>query len=353
MSGPAILLTHELLHTPFAKTAHGLVRGPSRWPIAAVIDQRHAGRDAGEVLDGRARGVPVFGAVADALALDPRPEIAIVGVATPGGVLPDGLRSTLADVLAGGLTLYNGLHNLLAGDPVLSRAAESGNARIVDLRRTRPTSDLAFWSGAIKKVKPPRLALLGTDCAVGKRTTGLILREACRVVSVQCEMIYTGQTGWLQGLDHGFILDATPNDFVSGEMEDAILRCTAENTLDVVLIEGQSSLRNPSGPCGAELLLSADAKGAILQHVPGREHFEDLENVPCPLPPVEEEVALIRAYGTEVIAVTLNGRGLLPKDLQARRAALEKTLDLPVVLPLEGGMKRLVTCVREWLGRVK
>ena len=134
-------------------------------------------------------------------------------------------------------------------------------------------------------MKPPRLALLGTDCAVGKRTTGLILREACRVVGMQCEMVYTGQTGWLQGLDHGFILDATPNDFVSGEMEDAILRCTAENTLDVVLIEGQSSLRNPSGPCGAELLLSADAKGAILQHVPGREHFEDLENVPCPLPP--------------------------------------------------------------------
>lgn len=353
MSGSAILLTHELLHTPFAKTAHGLVRGPSRWPIAAVIDQRHAGRDAGEVVDGRARGVPVFGAVADALALDPPPTIAIVGVATPGGALPDGLRSSLTDVLAGGLTLYNGLHTLLAGDPVLSRAAEAGSARIIDLRRPRTTSDLAFWTGAIKKVKPPRVALLGTDCAVGKRTTGLILREACRVVGVQCEMVYTGQTGWLQGLDHGFILDATPNDFVSGEMEAAILRCTNENTLDVVLVEGQSSLRNPSGPCGAELLLSADAKGAILQHVPGRKHFEDLENVPCPLPPVEEEVALIRAYGTEVIAVTLNGRGLLPKDLQTRRAKLEKTLDLPVILPLDGGMDRLVACVREWLGRVK
>ncbi|MEE2713632.1 MAG: DUF1611 domain-containing protein [Planctomycetota bacterium] len=353
MNGPAILLTHELLHTPFAKTAHGLVRGPSRWPISAVVDPRHAGRDAGEVLDGRVRGIPVFGAVSEALTLDPRPTIAIVGVATPGGVLPDGLRAALSDVLAGGLTLYNGLHALLAGDPVLSRAAEAGSARIVDLRRPRQTSDLAFWSGAIKKVKPPRLALLGTDCAVGKRTTGLILREACRVVGLQCDMVYTGQSGWLQGLEHGFILDATPNDFVSGEMEAAILRCTSESNLDVVLIEGQSSLRNPSGPCGAELLLSADAKGAILQHVPGRKHFEDLENVPCPLPPVDEEVALIRAYGTEVIAVTLNGRGLLPKDLQARRGALEDALGLPVILPLEGGMERLVACVRDWLGRVK
>lgn len=351
MSGPAILLTHELLHTPFAKTAHGLVRGPSRWPVSAVIDGRHAGRDAGEVLDGRQRGIPVLATVSEALALDPRPTVAVVGVATPGGVLPDELRTSLGEVLSEGLTLYNGLHTLLAGDPVLARAAESGSARIVDLRRPRPTSDLAFWSGVIKGVKPPRLALLGTDCAVGKRTTGLILREACRVVGIHCEMVYTGQTGWLQGLDHGFILDATPNDFVSGELEDAIVRCTSESTLDVVLVEGQSSLRNPSGPCGAELLLSADAKGAILQHVPGRKHFEDLENVPCPLPPVEEELELIRAYGTEVLALTLNGRGLLPKDLHTRRSELEDALGLPVVLPLEQGVDRLVACVRDWLGR--
>ena len=28
--------------------------------------------------------------------------------------------------------------------------------------------------------------------------------------------------------DYGFILDATPNDFVSGELESAILRCDRE-----------------------------------------------------------------------------------------------------------------------------
>ena len=33
------------------------------------------------------------------------------------------------------------------------------------------------------------------------------------------EVIYTGQTGWLQGFRHGFIFDATLNDFVSGELE--------------------------------------------------------------------------------------------------------------------------------------
>ena len=349
MSSSALLLTDQLLHTPFAKTAHGLIRGPSRWPVSAVIDSRHAGRDAGEVLDGRPRGIPVLATVEEALETTPPPTHAVIGVATPGGVLPEGLRAALTDVLNAGLTLYNGLHTLLAGDPVLARAAERGNARIIDLRRPRSTSDLKFWSGAITRIKPPRLALLGTDCAVGKRTTGLLLREACRVVGLQCEMVYTGQTGWMQGLEFGFILDATPNDFVSGELEDTVVRAAASGKLDFIMVEGQSSLRNPSGPCGAELLLSAEAKGAILQHVPAREHFEDLEHVPCPLPPISEEVDLIRAYGTDVIAVALNGRGLLTKDLRARAIELEDELGIPVTLPLEDGCERLVESVRAWL----
>lgn len=349
MSEAALLLTADLLHTPFAKTAHGLVRGPSRWPIAAVVDARHAGRDAGEAVDGRARGIPVVATVAEALGAEPRPNRAVIGVATPGGALPDGLRAALKDAAAAGLTIYNGLHTLLAGDPEIASTAERSGARIVDLRRPRGTRDLKFWSGAIRGVKAPRVALLGTDCAVGKRTTGLKLREACRVVGIQCEMVYTGQTGWLQGLEHGFILDATPNDFVSGELEHAVVECAEATSPDLILIEGQSSLRNPSGPCGSELLLSAEARGVIVQHPLGRTHFEDLEDVPCPLPPLSGEIDLIRAYGADVIAIALNGRGLLPNDIRARGAQIEAELGIPVCLPLEDGVEGLVGHVRAWM----
>ena len=44
--------------------------------------------------------------------------------------------------------------------------------------------------------------------------------------------------------DYGFILDATPNDFVSGELESAIVRCDRELAPQLILIEGQSALRN-------------------------------------------------------------------------------------------------------------
>jgi uncharacterized NAD-dependent epimerase/dehydratase family protein len=99
------------------------------------------------------------------------------------------------------------------------------------------------------------------DCAVGKRTTGTLLLELCRKNGIKAEMIYTGQTGWMQGLKHGFIFDATVNDFISEEIERVIIECDRESSPDLILIEGQSSLRNPSGPCGSDILLSGDVKG--------------------------------------------------------------------------------------------
>ena len=65
----------------------------------------------------------------------------------------------------------------------------------------------------LKLEAPPRVAVLGTDCALGKRTTSQLLVDACRERGLRAEMIYTGQTGWMQGTRHGFVLDATPNDW--------------------------------------------------------------------------------------------------------------------------------------------
>ena len=105
--------------------------------------------------------------------------------------------------------------------------------------------------------------MLGTDCALGKRTTTRILVEAMNRAGVRTEMIHTGA----DRLDAGRALrdrvfDSIINDFVSGELEHAIVCCDREVEPDLMVIEGQSSLRNPSGPCGAEMLLSAAARGS-------------------------------------------------------------------------------------------
>lgn len=343
MPESAIVLANGLLQTIHGKTAHGLIRGPSRYRIAGVVDPANAGRDAGELLDGRARGIAIFDSVAEVLAAaNPRPTVCVMGVATAGGVLPDELLDGLRDAAEAGLTLVNGLHRLLSDIPELARITRERGSRIVDLRKPRPTRELKFWSGEILAVPTPRIAVLGMDCAIGKRTTACMLVEECRLRGASAELVYTGQTGWLQGMPYGFLFDATPNDFVSGELERAILDCHREANPDVIFLEGQSGLRNPTGPCGAEFILSAAARGVILQHAPGREHFADAQGLRCPIPPVEEELELIRLLGSEVWGLALNEENLDPAQARQQRQRLEQQLRIPVVLPLRDGVAALV-----------
>lgn len=351
MRETAVVLANGLYRTSFAKTAHGMVRGPCRYRVVAVVDPSCAGGDAGELLDGRFRGIPVVESVATTLGWAAgRPEFCVVGVATSGGALPPALRADLVDAASAGLSLVSGLHQLLGDDPELVRIGRARRARIIDIRRPRPVAELRFWTGAVLGLATPRVAILGTDCAIGKRTTCTLLWEACRRAGLRAEMIYTGQTGWLQGVRHGFILDATPNDFVAGELERAILDCQRESDPDLILIEGQSSLRNPAGPCGSELVVSAGVRGVILQHAPAREFFDELEGLRCRIPAIAEEVELIRLLGAEVWAVTLNEERLSEGGAEAARQRLEAELGMPVFLPLRDGLAPLVELLRDRTG---
>src|SRR5258706_4975932 len=132
----AIVLAEGHFRSSDAKTAHGLVRGPARWRITGVIDSSCAGADAGELLDGRKRSIPVCASLADALArLPERPQWCVVGVATHGGRLPRELRATLHEAAENGLSIANGLHELVSDDARIAAAVERSGARIVDIRK--------------------------------------------------------------------------------------------------------------------------------------------------------------------------------------------------------------------------
>lgn len=333
--GTAIVLTDGELLTVHGKTAHGLLRGSRRFAILGVVDRRHAGKDAGELLDGARGDVPVFESIGAALArLPAKPEFCIVGVATHGGRLTPTLRALLKEALAAGMFIVNGLHECAGDDPELAALARRDGAAIIDVRASVPAEELRFWSGAILECATPRIAVLGMDCAIGKRTTAHRLVGACNAAGIRTEMLYTGQTGWMQGADYGCILDALRNDFVAGAIEHAILACVRDRRPDLIVIEGQSSLSNPCGPCGAEILLSGGARGVVLQYAPGRRYFEGYESRRCAIPPIIREIELINLYGAEVLAVTLNGEGLDAAALAGERERLRRELRLPVVDPL-------------------
>jgi uncharacterized NAD-dependent epimerase/dehydratase family protein len=345
-SNKAVIITASLLHTSNAKTAHGLIRGSERFRIVGVIDEYNQGKDAGAVLDGNERGIPVYADIAAAKAQHPDLGYCIIGVATSGGILPDAMVAEVRTAIEAGVSVVNGLHDYLNERPDLVALAQQHQVELLDVRRPKKRADLHFWSGAIYDVKAPIIALLGMDCNMGKRTTTRFLMEACQSEGLNAQMIYTGQTGWLQGGKYGFIFDSTLNDFISGEMEHAIVSCYQETNADLILLEGQSSLRNPSGPCGSEYLVSANAKLVILVHAPKRTYFHD-EPDWGPIPSVESEIKLIEMYGSKVIALALNTGGCTRDEAFAYQKQYEADLGIPVLLPLEEGVEKVVPLLRD------
>lgn len=345
MSEIAILLTDGLLTTTDAKTAHGLIRGTDRYTIAGVVDAPTAGQDAGTVLDGQPRGIPVFASIDAALAQLNQVSCAIVAVATSGGVLPSNMLTDIKLCLKKGLSVVNGLHEFLNDKPDLGTLAKQHGGQLIDVRRPKPRNELHFWTGEINDITAPIIAIMGTDCALGKRTTARLIREACGRHALNAQMIYTGQTGWLQGVEHGFIFDSTLNDFVSGELEHALVSCWRETGADVLLIEGQASLRNPSGPCGSEFLVSGNARHVVLVHAPKRMYYDHIEAWGR-IPSVESEIALIKCYGSTVIALALNTEGCTREEAFAYQKQYAALLGIPVLLPLEEGVAPIIPVIQ-------
>lgn len=339
----AIVITGGYLDTINAKTAHGLIRGTERFNMLGVIDHKFPGRDAGDVLEKKPKNIPVYGSLADALLAIKEPiQYAVIGVATKGGVIPDTLRVMIREALENNLSIVNGLHDYVSDNEELAALAKQKGLEIIDVRKPKKFKDLHFWSGKIAEVKCPKIAVLGTDCALGKRTTTRFLMEAMRENGYKAEMIYTGQTGWMQGAGYGFIFDSTLNDFISGEMEHAVWSCYQEKKPDIIFIEGQSSLRNPSGPAGSEWIVSAAADAAILQHNPARKQFKDLEFYPAYLPSLKDEIDLIKIYGAPTVAITINTMKMTEAEGREAAKEYEKELGIPALLPLEEGLQRLV-----------
>ncbi|MEM8896046.1 MAG: DUF1611 domain-containing protein [Bacteroidota bacterium] len=347
MKGTAIVFSNGIFDSRSAKTTHGLIRGSQRFELQGVIDAKFHDNDAGELLDGKHRNIPIYASVEAFLEAGGKAEFAVIGIAPGGGRLPQAMRTDVLKALSNGISLVSGLHQFLADDSELAEVAKENLADIHDIRKPRPKKDLAFWNGEIADVKCPKLVVMGDDCGLGKRTTAKFTVEALRNSGYKSEMIFTGQTGWMQGWKYGFILDSTINDFVSGELEHMMSRCYKEESPDAIVVEGQAALRNPSGPCGAEFLISGRMDGVILQHAPARKYYEGMPELKIEIPPVKSEIELVGMYGVPVIAVTLNTKGLTLDEAKKYQADYEAELGIPVFLPIEEGLSGIVPVIEK------
>ena len=340
-----LIATDNLFLTNHAKTAHGLLRGSKRFHVLAVLDEENKYADAGELLDGNHRNIPILGTVDEAIKQIKTIDYLVVGVATVGGILSESLLQIIRQAISNGIGIVNGLHDQLQERKDIALLASQNRVELIDIRKPKTPKELHFWSGDIFKVQAPIVAFLAMDCAMGKRTTANLVLEECLQQKQNAHMIYTGQTGWMQGHKYGFIFDSTLNDFVSGELEHAITSCWKEATPDVIILEGQSSLRNPSGPCGLEFIVSGNATQVVLIHAPKKKYFDN-DPLWGEIPSVASEIDIIEKFGATVIAVALNTSGLNKQEALSYKASYQKTLDIPVVLPLEEGVKKIVSEIK-------
>lgn len=342
----AIVYCEGAFATTYGKTAHGLVRFTERYTVCAVIDSTLPAGDAGEFLDGKKSGIPLVADLDKALARVPdypgTPPRLVVGLALEGRVLPPGLHDTALDALKRGIGIDSGLHLYLGELPDLARAAADSGVEIRDIRRPPRVEELHFFSSRIEKVRAVRIAVLGTDSALGKRTTAWKIVHAIKKRGRSCEMIGTGQTAWLQGARYSIILDSIVNDFVAGEIEDVICKAWNEQQPDYMIIEGQGSLMNPAFPGGFEILAAGRPDAVILQHAPGRPEYDGFPGYP--IQPLDQQIKVIELLsGKKVIAVAINHENLPIETIGQVCEDIEKETGLPTVDPILQGAEILVT----------
>jgi uncharacterized NAD-dependent epimerase/dehydratase family protein len=350
--GNALVYCEGAFNTPNGKTAHGLVRFTQRYRVLAVVDSTWSGRDAGEVLDGRRSGIPIVADVAAGLGASgpdgERPTHLVIGLAPDGGRLPSNAREHVFESIEAGLHVDAGLHEYLSEDHALASRAAARGVQLRDVRKPPATRDLHFFTGRIEQVGSTRIAVLGTDSAVGKRTTAVSLVQSLRKAGVSTEMIGTGQTSWMQGLQYGIILDSLVNDFVSGEIEHVIWRAWNDLHPDCLVLEGQGSLMNPAYPGGFELLAAGRPRAVVLQHAPARKDYDGFPGYP--IEPLSEQIRAIETVSHRpVVAITLNHEGLEPAEVPDACAALRDETGLPCFDVLHEGADRLADHLVEHL----
>jgi len=348
ISGKAVILADGYFATSTGKTANGLVRLSRILKVIGVIDSHHAGKDAGEVLDGKRNGIPIFGSLEESVPA--KPDWLIVGVASIGGRLPEPFRLAVKQAIRNGVGVISGLHEKLSEDREFLSLAKRKGVHIIDLRKPRSLYEMCQYSQLAKRIDCARIPILGTDGSIGKRTTGWLLHEALNRHGVKAEFVATGQTGLLQGADYGIPLDSILGDYMVGELEAEIFRAWEERRPQVIIVEGQGSISHPAYVCGSRAIICASKPTHIIvQHAPGRKvrNFGK-GTVNIPMPKVQREMELLRIYsGADTLAITINHENMTRTEVEEFEAWTRKDLGIPSWDVLVEGADGLAGLVRE------
>lgn len=329
------------------KTAAGLVRHSERYSIVGVIDSLLAGKDAGEELGLPHADIPIFADLDDALGvLAATPDCYIYGKAPLEASISADERLLVLEAMERGMDIINGLHQFFSDDPEFSHVAESNGVKITDVRKPPKLEDLHVFTGRISEVNVPVVAILGTDCACGKRTTAVELNKALNDAGISSVLVGTGQSSMMQGARYGVPIDALISQFVVGEIENAVVQAFENEHPDIILVEGQGAAGHPAFMSSLGILKGSMPDGVIVQHPPARKTRCDFPMLA--MPSIESEISLIESISSaKVVAITLSHEDLTEIEVLDLIKQYETTFRLPTTDVLTYGSQKLVRALVE------
>lgn len=251
------------IDSDYGKMGTGVVRYLTN-PIVAVIDKVLAGRQMSEFMD-TTKSVPILASLKEAISKGA--EVLVLGIAPSGGRIPGSWNSVIEEALENGLSIVNGLHDLLR-PKWQSKIKNPERQWIWDIRVPQFIPDIA--TGRAANLENKRVLFVGTDMAVGKMTAGLELYSWLQKEKVNVGFVATGQIG-ITITGKGIPLDAFKVDHACGAVEQVVME---QADKEIVLIEGQGSLLHPGstatlplmrGSCPTHLILCLRAEKTTLR----------------------------------------------------------------------------------------
>lgn len=330
----AIFMENAVLDSA-GKMGFGVLRY-SQNPIACVIDSSVAGQSLRE-LTGITRDVPIVASVQEAVALGA--EVLVLGIAPPGGSIPDDWYPIIDAAVGNGMSVINGLHDHLGPRyPSLREGQWMWDVRV-------EPEDIGVGFGDAAAMTNKRVLFIGTDMAVGKMTAGLELYRALIERGTRVGFVATGQIG-ITITGSGIPLDAIRVDFASGAVEKAVL---SHSEAEVVIIEGQGALIHPGSTANLPLMRGSMPTHFILCHRAGARTLERRPGIM--IPPLGDYIRmyedLASACGSfprpETLGVCLNTSKIgSDEDALSECNRISEELGLPVTDPIRFGIQPLV-----------
>jgi uncharacterized NAD-dependent epimerase/dehydratase family protein len=263
----------------------------------------------------------------------------VIGCAAVGGEIPATWLAPLRELASAGIDIVAGLHVRLSTLPGLRNAAESGGARLIDVRV--PPPHLPVGTG--RKRAGRRLLTVGTDCACGKKYTALAIDAEMRERGLKSHFRATGQTG-IMIAGSGVPIDAVVADFVTGAAE---VLSPGNDTDHWDIIEGQGSIVHPGFlQVTIGLLVGSQPDAFVVCHDPLRERISGWPDFPLPSigQVIEATISIgkLTNPGIRCVGVALNTSKIAASDRARLRERYSGETGLPCVDPIVDGVGPIV-----------